>query len=233
MIRLRRRGFTLIELLVVIAIIAILAGLILPVLARAREAARRTACASNLSQIAKGLYIYSTTYHLYPVADGKDDPLDAGTDANHSLSMLYRSWVNDVRVFSCPSKPLTPSVLANNDIWTPGSTSYTWTSASTSYGYDPGHNPEDDVQSIAAVAGDRSDGGANSNNHGQGVGQNVIIGQGTVEWRDTIINQFGKVATSGGGGGSSSEHDPDIYTANRASPAVLNKDLMDGAIRNK
>jgi len=58
----RRRGFTLIELLVVIAIIAILAAILFPVFAKAREKARQTTCASNLKQIALGNLMYANDY---------------------------------------------------------------------------------------------------------------------------------------------------------------------------
>jgi len=58
----RERGFTLIELLVVIAIIAILAAILFPVFARAREKARQTACLSNAKQIALGVMMYAQDY---------------------------------------------------------------------------------------------------------------------------------------------------------------------------
>ncbi len=57
-----RKGFTLIELLVVIAIIAILAAILFPVFARAREKARATSCLSNVKEITLGLLMYSSDY---------------------------------------------------------------------------------------------------------------------------------------------------------------------------
>jgi prepilin-type N-terminal cleavage/methylation domain-containing protein/prepilin-type processing-associated H-X9-DG protein len=63
----KKRGFTLIELLVVIAIIAILASILFPVFARARENARRTSCASNLRQLGLGIMQYVQDFDgIYP-----------------------------------------------------------------------------------------------------------------------------------------------------------------------
>src|SRR5512139_2327273 len=64
---LRRRGFTLIELLVVIAIIGILAAMLFPVFARARESARKTQCLANVKNIAMAIQIYLTDYdRMFP-----------------------------------------------------------------------------------------------------------------------------------------------------------------------
>jgi len=232
MIGLKRRGFTLIELLVVIAIIAILAGLILPVLARARESARRTSCANNLSQLGKAMYIYSTVYHFYPDdvsgGSGAVDPFSGGPLT--SLGMLYRQWVTDVRVFSCPSNAIAPSTLQSLQSWTLGST-VTWNEQDVSYGYDPGHNPEDDRQAMVAIAADKPNGSLASDNHGRAVGQNVLIGQGGVEWRDTLKSYMGK-------DGTTDVYDPNIFNPNDAvggPPALApaSRSVIDSAIRTK
>src|SRR5512138_3080475 len=61
-----RKGFTLIELLVVIAIIGILAAMLFPVFARARESARKIQCLSNVKNIALAINMYLTDYDKYP-----------------------------------------------------------------------------------------------------------------------------------------------------------------------
>ena len=72
MITRRRKGFTLIELLVVIAIIAILAAMLFPVFARARESARKIQCLSNVKNIATAVQMYLTDYDRFP--PGQHDP---------------------------------------------------------------------------------------------------------------------------------------------------------------
>ncbi|HEY3320170.1 MAG TPA: type II secretion system protein [Planctomycetota bacterium] len=93
-------GFTLIEILVVISIIALLAALVLPVLSRARAEGQRTACKSNLSQLAKAVQMYASENHsAYPVASQRPTM----NSAHPSLRTVLSPYTPDVRVFCCPA----------------------------------------------------------------------------------------------------------------------------------
>ena len=94
----RHKGFTLIELLVVIAIIAILAAILFPVFARAREKAREASCLSNLKQIGLAVMQYNTDYDgLFPFST-RANP--SGSWA-HMLQPYIRNW----QIIRCPSNP--------------------------------------------------------------------------------------------------------------------------------
>lgn len=82
----RKRAFALIELLVVIAIIAILAAILFPVFARARENARKTSCLSNMKQMGLGLMQYTQDYdERFPMSRSDGGPTYFGTFPNNAL----------------------------------------------------------------------------------------------------------------------------------------------------
>ncbi|MFO7945262.1 MAG: DUF1559 domain-containing protein [Armatimonadota bacterium] len=95
-----RRGFTLIELLVVIAIIAILAAILFPVFARAREKARQTSCLSNLKQLGLGLMMYVQDYDETFLRGS--DYHEPGVDTFWG-ACLY-PYVKNYQIYLCPSK---------------------------------------------------------------------------------------------------------------------------------
>lgn len=96
--RMTEKGFTLIELLVVISIISILAAILFPVFARARENSRRASCQSNEKQIALGAMMYAQDYDEHTV------PLYDYTPGQTNWSYNLLPYIKNTQVFNCPSE---------------------------------------------------------------------------------------------------------------------------------
>ncbi len=115
-----RRGFTLIELLVVIAIIAILAAILFPVFAKAREKARQTSCTSNTKQLLLAWQMYAQDYderavpYAFPKSDGTCDGSSCGYASVWNVSI--QPYIKNVGVFKCPSDQHNMSYSYNAEI---------------------------------------------------------------------------------------------------------------------
>lgn len=101
----RRQGFTLIELLVVIAIIAILAAILFPVFARAREKARQSSCLSNLKQIGTALMMYADDNDQTYLRVHGSLPGNPGHDEVLPWYPSLQPYVKNDKIFRCPSHP--------------------------------------------------------------------------------------------------------------------------------
>ncbi len=153
----RRSGFTLIELLVVIAIIAILAAILFPVFAQAREAARKTQCISNMRQMGLGVMMYTQDYdEYYPIVkaipldpDGADltpvivtgTPVGSWPERLVSLTTVTMPYIKNGGIFICPSAVAGTPGRTLTVPTQPGSRA-TWKLTYWCFGYNfPGNTP--------------------------------------------------------------------------------------------
>lgn len=130
----KSRGFTLIELLVVIAIIAILAAILFPVFAQAREKARQSACLSNEKQIALGVLQYVQDYdETFP----SDPPCDGytGWDWDQTWITQVQPYIKSYDVYVCPDDSHQDPTSPNDPsgLWSGPKVSYI---ANSAFGYD-------------------------------------------------------------------------------------------------
>jgi prepilin-type N-terminal cleavage/methylation domain-containing protein/prepilin-type processing-associated H-X9-DG protein len=147
----QRKGFTLIELLVVIAIIAILAAILFPVFARAREKARQTSCLANAKELLLALHMYAQDY------DGLMCPFTTTGTGGMRWAQLIYPYVKNEQIYYCPSggkpDPLDAHPWSANDAAHYGM-SYTWTfpygGANGPYSIDAPQNPSNLIYIVDA-----------------------------------------------------------------------------------
>jgi len=143
-----RRGFTLVELLVVIAVVAVLAAMLLPVLSRARESARKAACQSNLRQIGTAFRLYASDYDgLYP-CNG-----DRNLWMGRNWRVVLQSYLPGGRMQSLPPGYSQPLQVQHSDVLLcPSDERAVQVWERTSYAYSAAffHAPEQ-INSLASV----------------------------------------------------------------------------------
>ncbi len=224
-------GFTLIELLVVIAIIAILAAILFPVFARARENARRSSCQSNLKQIGLGFIQYIQDYdERYPLATN-------GTAISSSWAQSIQPYLKSDQIYQCPSDSgppdSRPAFPGYTDYWYNAMLSYSGTvpvTSATAAVYDStGLNQSALIaSSLTILAGDGDGtpalGIATARFRANGCGNDGAV-SGTSPGFGNCTGATAQLATKGGMGA------PNASTANSRHLDGVNLAFADGHVK--
>ena len=179
----RRTGFSLVELLVVIGIIALLISILMPALSKAREAANRTKCLSNLRSLGQAMVMYANQFKDYLPNTNPQGTVDDYDSTNAVLVALNRDYVRAPAIFHCPSDvDNAPEKIETADFQLPNSARVSYDFYSVYWM--PEFGPKVTKIKEAPIAWDL-DGGKpviSFQNHGL-KGGNVVFNDGHAEWQ--------------------------------------------------
>jgi len=194
-------GFTLVELLVVVGIIAILISILLPALSKARDAARKTACLSNLRQVHQLIAMYANEYKdRVPVGYRGQKQFNSmiysGTAGRFVLFGMIRTagYMPEPAVFYCPAENDPRSIMGSDvNPWPPGPEGNPAVNVAAGYGFRPAVDIPDDPQTWGsllprlskfrskAILADLTALPTRLNTRHR-IGVNVLYGDGSAKW---------------------------------------------------